>query len=431
MFKKKDFTRKRIFTIKVILYSLLIGAQQGFQIGYKQIIACLFEHGVLPTKGAKLPSHKAFTKACDKLPIEVVTSLISDSHQHEFADNGRKYHDLKIIIADGTKILLPRSPGTLEQFGEGHGHYPQCLAVGFFELSTGSIEDFKIAHKDTSERALAYEHMRDNKEKSLYMLDAGYSGMGFIALSKELGHEVLMPLKNCKLVKEVRSSKKRSHIKEIKLTNVHLRKYPEYKHLVGQKIKIRLVRTLGTTKLKSQVLITTLLDEKEFHWKELSTLYRQRYLVEIAYRHLKKNLCLENINKQKLSRINKFLFAAILLYNLAVILRNRIKVPEILPEKEGTKMYCFSFCLNRVSLFCLGVIRPKRGIKKEMANCLRALKSCWFIHKPWRASPRICHTPPTKFQAYKGKKAQMANDAAEFLNEEYQILGVEYGQTCV
>ena len=383
---------------------------------------------MLPAKKGKLPSEKAFTKACDKLPLEIVTSLISDSHEHEFTDNGRKYHDLKIIIADGTKISLPRSPDTLTTFDEGLGHYPQCLAVGFFELSTRSFEDFKIANMDTPERTLAYEHMKENKGKSLYMLDAGYNGMAFIGLTKELGHEILMPLKNCKLTKEVQSSKKRSIIREIILTKIQLKNYPECQHFAGRSIKVRLIRTLGTTKLESQVLITTLLDEKEFHWKELSALYRQRYLIEVAFRHLKKNLCLEHINKRKLSRINKFLFAAILLYNLATILRNRLKVPETLPEKEGTQMYCFSFCLDRVNLFCVGVMKPRRGIKKEMSKCLRALKSCWFIHKPWRAAPRICHTPPSKFTVHKGKVKQREKEAADFLNEEYQILGVEYGQ---
>ena len=219
----------------------MLGAQSGFKLGYKQLIARLFELRAIPQSSVKLPTEKAFSKACDKLPLEAVTSLLSASHKHEFTDNGRKFHGLKVIIADGTKISLPRSPSTLEKFGEAYGHYPQCLAVGFFELSTGSFEDFKLAHMDTAERTLAYEHMNGRSEKSLYVADAGYNGMAFIALANESGHEMLMPLKACKLAKEIRSSKKRSVIREIKLTRSQLKNYPDHKHLIGETIKVRLI----------------------------------------------------------------------------------------------------------------------------------------------------------------------------------------------
>jgi len=270
--------------------------------------------------------------------------------------------------------------------------------------------------------------MLENSEKSLYMADAGYNGMAFIALAKELGHEVLMPLKMSHLAQKINDSKKRSLVHEIKLTRSHLKNYPDHQHLLGTTLKVRLIRTLGTSKLKSQVLITTLLDDAKFSWKELSGLYRQRYLVEVAYRHLKVNLNLESIRKRKFSRIKKFMYAAIALYNLAAVLRNRIKLPEILPEDHGTKMYCFSFCLNRICAFCLAILNPFRGSKKALANCLRAVKSCWYIYKPWRSSPRICNTPPSKFTVHKGKVKYKEIETAEFLNAEYQILGVEYGQ---
>lgn len=201
------------------------------------MIARLFELGAIPQDNVKLPTEKAFSKACDKLPLEVVTSLLSASHEHEFMDNGRKFHGLKIIIADGTKISLPRSPSTLKEFGEAYGHYPQCLAVGFFELSTGSFEDFKIAHMNTAERTIAYKHMKASSEKSLYVVDAGYNGMAFIALATKVGHEILMPLKSCSLAKEMKASKERSVIREIKLTRAHLKNYEEDKSLLEQRLK--------------------------------------------------------------------------------------------------------------------------------------------------------------------------------------------------
>jgi hypothetical protein len=388
----------------------------------------MFELGLFPTKATKVPSEKAFTKACDKLPFEILKTLLLNTHKEEFSDNGQAFKGLKIIIPDGTKISLPRSNETLEKYGEAYGHYPQCLAVGFYEPSTGTFEDFIISHMNTPERTVAFEHMKSNNQKSLYLADAGYNGMAFIALTRQAGHEILMPLKMSSLSKKMKKSKKRSAVYEIKLTRSHLMNYPEYKNLVGQIINVRLIRTLGTTKLESIVLITTLLDVKKYPWKKLSALYCHRYRVEVAYRHLKVNLRLEFINKRKLSRIEKFLFATVVLYNLAAMLRNRLKVPGIGLKKHGSKLYCFSFCLNRVTLFCSAIIRPKRGIKKQITSCLQALKSCWFIYKPWRAEPRICNTPPSKFTVHKGKEKEREKENAHFLTKEFQILGVKYDQ---
>ncbi len=326
-------------------------------------------------------------------------------------------------------MSLPKSESVIQKFGEASGYYPQAMAVGFFELSSATFEDFKIAKPNTSERAMAYEHMKEKaEEKCLYLLDAGYNGMAFMTMAQKLGQEILMPLKQSVLAKKMKSTKARSKIYQIKLTQRHLRYYPDQQHLIGEIIQVRLIRTFGTSKLESQILITTLLDEQLYPWRKLASLYRQRYIIEVAFRHLKVNLNLESIKKRKLSRIEKSLFASVVLYNLAAMIRNRIKKPSISLEKQGVKVYCFSFCLDRVSLFCTAIIKPRRGIIKAMANCLKAIKNCWFVYKPWRTAPRICHTPASKFTKQKGRTMLSEKQKVDFLVNEYQELATKYGQ---
>ena len=92
-FKKKAFTRKRIFTIETMLLALLVSAQAGFNIGYKHLISKLFMLGAISRKKKILPCDKSFEKALDKLPLEAVTSLISKSHDLEFSDGGNTLSD--------------------------------------------------------------------------------------------------------------------------------------------------------------------------------------------------------------------------------------------------------------------------------------------------------------------------------------------------
>ena len=411
-----------------MLFSFVLDAQQGFESGVVRLIAKLFELGIVAEKNGALPAKKSYDEACAKLPAPIVRQQFRMSHQNEFKANGQTFHGLKVLIPDGTKISMSSTEETREKYGEGQGHYVQAQALGFFELSTGTFEDFRLEHYKTPERAIAQQHMSLNKDRTLYLADAGYNGMAFIAIGIEKGHELLMQLKSCALMKKMLRSKKRSTVITVKLTKSHLVNYPDHQHLLGKCITVRLIRTRGTSKLRSQVLITTLLDEKTFTWQELTKLYLQRYTVELAFRHLKTKIRIEKIRKRKLQRIEQLLFAAIVLYNLSAMLRNRIRKPSILPEKAGVKLHCFTLCIELIHVFLQNALRPAHGSKKRMNKCLKAIRGCWFIYKPWRAAPRICHTPPSSFSVQKGAEILAENQRADFLNVEYEILARQYGQ---
>jgi len=411
-----------------MLLSFVLDAQLGFECGVTRLIAKLFELDIVKEKNGVLPGKKSYDEACDKLPVDIIQQQLTKSHQMEYEANGQLFHGLKILIPDGTKISIPNTEETKQKYGEGQGHYVQSQALGFYDLSTGTFEDFRFEHYTTSERFIMRQHMMSNTTQTLYLADAGYNGMAFIAISIQEGHKLLMQLKNCALAKNFLKTKKRSITIDIKLTKSHLSNYPDHQYFLGQSIKVRLIRTRGTSKLKSQVLITTLIDEKIFTWQELTKLYLQRYSIELAFRHLKTKIKIEKIRKQKLKRIEQLLYAAVILYNLSAGLRNRIKRPSILPEKEGVKMHCFTLCIELVHVFCRAAICFSHGIRKKMDQCLKAIKSCWFIYKPWRSEPRICHTPPSDFTVQKGAAMLKEREKAEFLKTEYEILGQRYGQ---
>lgn len=415
--------------MEVILFSLILNAQHGFKCGPARLIAKLFNLGIIKENKGKLPVKKSYNEALDKLPVDIMQQMLTQSHQLEFKANGQLFHSLKVIIPDGTKISMSSTEETKEKYGEGQGHYVQSQALGFYDLSTNTFEDFKFEHYKTAERSIVQKHMKLNETKTLYLADAGYNGMAFIAIGKELSHELLMQLKSCALGKNFLKTKKRSTIVTICLTKTHLSNYPDHQHLLGTSITVRLIRSPGTTKLRSQTLITTLLDEKEFTWQELTKLYKQRYAVELAFRHLKTTIRIEKIRKKKLQRIKQLMYAAIILFNLSAALRNRIKMPPLLPEKEGVKMYCFTLCIEFVHIFCIAAIRNPHGSKKKMNNCLKSIKGCHFIYKPWRAEPRICNTPPSEFTVQKGVVKLKEIENAEFLKTEYEILKQRYGQS--
>ena len=406
----------------------MLTAQQGFDYGVSRLIARLFELGIVEEKDGALPTCRSYNAACAKLPVAIVQQQLKKCHLGEYEANGRTFHGLKVLIPDGTKVSITNTQATRDKYGVGQGHYIQSQALGFYELSTGTFEDFRFEHYTDAERAIAIRHMSSNPTRSLYLADAGYNGMAFIGICLEQEHELLMQLKNCALARKFLKSGKRSIVMDVKLTNAHMRSYPNHHHLLGTVIKVRLIRTRGTNKLKSQALITTLIDETVFRWQEVAKLYRQRYAVERAFRHLKTTIGMERIRKQTLQRIEQLLYAAIVLFNLSASLRNRVRRPSILPEKAGIRLHCFTLCIERVHAFLHAAMKPLYGSKKKMDLILRAIKGCWFIYKPWRSEPRICHTPPSEFSVQKGADMTNELEKARFLSVEYEILARQYGQ---
>ena len=338
---------------------------------------------------------------------------------------------MRVVLVDGTKIIIPRTEETIEAYGLGSGstgdaYYPQIHAGGFFDLVTGTFADVNFNHGDPAERQIMLEDATSNQEETLYVGDAGYNGMAHVYLMTKTGHHLLMELKMGALAEQFRKTGKRSTIVEIKLTRSHLKNYS--KDLVGTTFKIRLIRTKGTSKLRSRILLTTLLDEKRFKWLDLAKMYLQRWRIELAFRHLKVTIRIEHIRKSTLHRIRQLLWGAIILYNLSAMIRNKLKYPTLFPEKEKVKLYCFEFIIQQSELFFLAATRCVNRDKEEITRRLKAMKNCWFLYEPWRVRPKICQFPASVFTRRKSTERKAEFEKCEAIKNDMKILGIQYGQ---
>lgn len=338
-----------------------------------------------------------------------------------------------MVLVDGTKFIVPRNDETINAYGLASGsigdaYYPQVHAGAFLDLATGTFADIDIDHGVPSERQIMLDHATANKEPTLYVGDAGYNGMAQVYLLQQTGHHLLMQLKMGKLVDDFRRTRKRSSIIRITLTKTHLMNHPKHLDAVGTQIAVRLIRTKGTSKLKSRVLLTTLLDEDRYDWLDLAKIYLQRWTIELAFRHLKGGLRIEHIRKEALHRIQQLLLAACIFFNMSTVIRNRIRHPKIYPEKRGIRIPCFAFIMELADAFISAAIFPKYGSKTEMRRRLKAIRACSFLYDPWRVRPKICQFPASTFTRCKSTQKQEELDKAQAIAEDMRLLGKKYGQ---
>ena len=110
-----------------------------------QIISKLYELQIIKKgKNGSLPHRRSYEEACEKLPSEVVQDLMRKSHKVEYDSIGKTFKGLKVIIPDGTINSMSINEETEAKYGAGCGHYAQAQAVGFYELSTCTFDDYRL-----------------------------------------------------------------------------------------------------------------------------------------------------------------------------------------------------------------------------------------------------------------------------------------------
>lgn len=417
----------------MVVVSLLPDAHSRFRKGTSRLLQSLWLLGCFPRRKDGPPSEQAYRRACAKLPLAVMADVLGESHRQARSGRDRLYEGLRVILVDGSKFIIPRSEQTIEAYGlasgsVGDAYYPQIHVGAFFDLVTGTFADVNLEHGCTAERQIMLEHAAENTEPTLYVSDAGYNGMAHLYLLRQTGQDLLMELKMGKLGEDFRRGRKRSVVLTVRLTEAHFRNYPQHRHMVGSVMQIRLIRTKGTGKLRSKILLTTLLDERRFKWFDLARIYLQRWTIELGFRHLKSSLRIEHIRKQALHRIRQLLLAAFVFFNISAIVRNRIRQPDLFPRKGGIRLPCFEFVLELADLFILAAVRPRHGEITDMRRRLRAIRSCCFLYDPWRTRPRICQFPPSVFTRCKSTEKEAEFAKCEAIRRDMKLLGMEYGQ---
>jgi hypothetical protein len=323
------------------------------------------------------------------------------------------WREYRVLITDGTKIIVPRTEETIAAYGlpsgrTGNAYYPQIHAVGFYDLATRTFADTDLSSGKPDERGAALRHAAENKEPTLYVEDAGFNGTAyFFQVSRLPGKAVLMALKmsvdNLDGEAEAfRKSRRKECVITLTLRKGHIQNYPELEPFIDTQFNVRLLRQPGSSKLRSQILITTLLDMEAYPRRELLLLYLQRGRIEFGFRHLKTLTNVEHINKLTLRRIIQHIGGALLAYNLAAVLCNAARTPKLFPDRAGTAMPAFSAAFHAIKdVIEMATAGRDAWADGEWRRIMQPVMNRRYRYRPFRIRPRITQFPPSVFTRQK------------------------------
>ncbi len=314
--------RQRIFTPLVTLKAFILQVLSSDGSCRQAVSQVLSERISQGQKGNSVNT-SSYCKARDKLPLESLINAVNETGKalHEQASTDWRWKGHNTLVVDGTTLLMADTESNQEAYPQqatqkpGLG-FPIMRLVGLISLSTGAVISSANAPyqgKKTGETSLFSELFGDIPANDLLLADRYYCTWAIIALLLKQGSHLLVPIhaqrKPNFSTGEILGAKdhiihwKKPKLKPVWMTEEAYQDLPE-------DIRIREFAVGG------KVYVTTLLDRKAYHKKELATLYKERWIVELDFRSIKTNMGMEMLRCKTAEMVRKEIAVHFLSYNL-------------------------------------------------------------------------------------------------------------------
>jgi hypothetical protein len=374
-----------------ISFLLLKNSKKSSQITLNEFLKEYKEKEMKYTK----PSYtKARAKISPSLFIALNDNLIESFYEDK--ETVEMYKNFRVFAIDGSTLQLPnveslnlkKDSKTKKMKQELRSIYGYCSNnKGEYETKAriSILEDIenKIVHQGilgsffSSEKDMAFEHIEylaDLKNKcnvdynDLIIFDRGYPSyaMLFLLKTNNIDYIIRMPKSRFKEVDNFREGKQKdtiisleinkSQLYDMKRKNNNAKIAKLLKNIkVGDIVKLRAVKI----KLKSgetEILITSLLDKKEYKTKMFKDFYFKRWGIEEEYKTIKSLLQIENFTGITQIAINQDFFATLFMLNMVNIMISATENEKI-KEYNQKKKRKYQYKINRN--FAIGSIKDE------------------------------------------------------------------------
>jgi hypothetical protein len=241
------------------------------------------------------------------------------SHYHTF-------RGLRVFAVDGTGQRLPREPWIGQAFGyhlNQHDRVPSTRILATFDLLNKIIFRVDLHTQKSAEITHAYTNVAKLPKEAIYVYDRGFDGYGLPFLHRRYGSHFVIRVKKglSPDIKDLVEGSDTERIINVVLKDRAYRSLrdlgldPEWKAI----FPVRLVKVILPSG-EIEVLMTSLMDRKRFHYKRIVELYGWRWGVETAFHNLKSFLQLALVSAYTQPGVEQDLWATFWNYNINSVL---------------------------------------------------------------------------------------------------------------
>lgn len=257
----------------------------------------------------------AYSKARKRLPAELTVSLFESSIIENVRNNYSHWHNLKVLVADGTYLQLQDTPEIREKYPikNNAGAYPQGLLEVISTRGTGQILKQKLSSRSTSELALFNDLLDEIPEGHILLMDDLYNCYEILNKCITENIHFVVPAKRKRNFKVIRSYGKGDEIIEI-TKPANRSKWANKDESLLPKITLRKIDCISPDG-KEYVLFASVLDE-DIDKSEIQMLYLSRWDIEISIREIKTIMNINVLRSKTPEMLEKELNVSLAAYNI-------------------------------------------------------------------------------------------------------------------
>lgn len=352
----------------------------------------------------------AYCQARRRLPEGVLAPLTRRTGQRRLLDAlGRwcwRGRDVK--RADGTTLCMPDTRAHQKAYPQAKTHKPglglpilRCVML--FSLAVGTVLNAafdRYQGNQTGETALLRRLYDDLDEGDVLLADTCLCTYFLIALLLRRGVDVVVPLHQCRRA-DFRQGQRLGHAghpvvwskpaRPAWLTAQEYAQFPDTRTVRALRVRVR----EKTSRRRTFVVVTTLLDAEAFPKAALAELFRQRWHAERELRALKDVLQPDVLRGQTPAMVHKEWWAHLLAYNLI----GTVMARAAQQHGQDPRKLSFKGALQTMRGFALPLwLCAPRQLPDLVRRVLAAIVQHRLGHRPGRLEPRARKRRPKPYK---------------------------------
>jgi hypothetical protein len=348
----------------------------------------------------------SYCEARRRLPEALTWDLVHRTGRaiQQEASDSWLFHGRPVKIIDGSTVTMPDTP-------ENQAEYPQqatqAPGVGFpiarilvvFSLAVGTVLEAAIGPyqgKQTSELALLRQVIDEFGRGDIALGDRFFCSYWTLAAWQARGVDVVVRLHQCRTADFRRGRRlgREDHL----VTWPKPRQVPEWmsraeSEAMPAELTVRELRVRvkdKTKRVRTLVIVTTLVDAKAYRAKELGELFRQRWHAELDLRSLKTQMKMEMLRTKCPEMVRKEVAMHLLAYNLIRgLMAEAARAGGVKPRQLS-----YAGALHTVRTFEEGHLYDPVRIRTDLPRLLELLARKRVGDRPDRYEPRAVKRRP-------------------------------------
>lgn len=412
MSRQRLFSKSNTFWA---FFSQILDADGGCQevVRKLQAVAVLHSKSITPSS-----STAAYCQARKKLDITELENILGELSKRPLTKPTTRLQGRRVIVADGTGISMPDTKenqsiwpqSAMQKPGCG---FPQARICACFDLATGMLNSYKIGNKKSHELTLLRQQWNSFSEGDIFLGDKMFCSYYDMANLLKQGIDSVVSLRR----KPVPASQA-DHVFDQNDLLIHWDK-PKRSHstnysveqgeLLPDQLPVRQIKVVVDQpgfRVSTFYIVTTLLDPEQYPAGEIIDLYRQRWDVELNFRHIKTTMNMDVLRCKSPDMVHKEIVMYFIVYNCI----RQLILESVKHRVASVRRVSFKGSLQSLRQWepRLSQARLTSENRRLLLNELyRLIAQKTVIERPDRAEPRAVKRRPKNYQRMTKPRQQM------------------------